>query len=95
MLVIYERTYKAIMVVNGLTTVYCNTPSLHLNNKTLQEKENSLYEDFKAIHLWKFPDLSSFTKLNFYFMVISTSASRTLDVTVSSTYITTHKRPGL
>jgi len=36
--IIYERTYKAIMVVNGLTTVYCKTPSLHLNNNTLQEK---------------------------------------------------------
>lgn len=28
-------TYKAMTVVTGLTTVYCNTPSLHLNSKTL------------------------------------------------------------
>lgn len=31
-----QVTYKAITVVTGLTTVYCNTPSLHLNSKTLQ-----------------------------------------------------------
>lgn len=33
-----ELTYKAITVVTGLTTVYCNTPNLHLNSKTLQRK---------------------------------------------------------
>lgn len=32
--------YKATMVVNGLTTVYCNTPSLHLNSNTLQKRKN-------------------------------------------------------
>ena len=32
-----ELTYKAITVVTGLTTVYCKTPSLHLNSKTLQK----------------------------------------------------------
>lgn len=31
------------MVVNGLTTVYCNTPSLHLNSKTLPKKKNSAF----------------------------------------------------
>lgn len=31
-----ELTYRAITVVTGLTTVYCNTPNLHLHSKTLQ-----------------------------------------------------------
>lgn len=35
-------TYKAITVVTGRTTVYCNTPSLHLNNKTLQRERKCI-----------------------------------------------------
>ena len=37
-------THKAMMVVNGLTTVYCKTPSLHLNSNTLSKKNNSPFE---------------------------------------------------
>ena len=33
-----------MMVVNGLTTVYCNTPSLHLNSNTLSKKNNLAFE---------------------------------------------------
>ena len=32
-------TYRATMVVNGLTTVYCSTPSLHLNSNTLPKNK--------------------------------------------------------
>lgn len=35
---ITQLTYRAITVVTGLTTVYCNTPSLHLQSKTLGRK---------------------------------------------------------
>lgn len=37
-----------MMVVNGLTTVYCNTPSLHLNSNTLPKKRNL---EFSTTHL--------------------------------------------
>lgn len=38
---ITQLTYRAITVVTGLTTVYCNTPSLHLQSKTLERKSES------------------------------------------------------
>lgn len=34
-----EKTYSAITVVTGLTTVYWRTPSLHLNSSTLSDGE--------------------------------------------------------
>lgn len=46
-----ERAYKAITVVTGLTTVYCNTPSLHLSSNTLQKKTKFEFElDFNPVN---------------------------------------------
>lgn len=41
-------THRAITVVTGLTTVYCNTPNLHLHSKTLQRKRMIWLK-----HIWK------------------------------------------
>lgn len=49
-------TYSAITVVTGLTTVYCRTPSLHLNRRTLEKEMqiidihlNNLNDDDKTV----------------------------------------------
>ena len=40
---------KAVTVVIGLTTVYCNTPSLHRKSSILQEKRTPTAQLFSGI----------------------------------------------